>query len=307
MKIAICDDLRFDRTLLCEYILQYAKNNFINIEVVEFDSGEEMLSSFLEEKYKIVFLDIYMKGIDGVEVAEKIRETDEDCKIIFTTSSVDHKGEGFEVAATHYLIKPITYKRVEQALNRCKKVLAFDAQYVELPLGKETVKINLRDILYVEAVRNGVVINTEYEEYKIHMPMVYINRLYLKPDKQVEDIEVEFDEQIQQIIHYINGNLSGDLSITALSEKFYINKYYLMHKFKANTGFSIHSYVNNKRLQKSAALIKEGKSPSDAAGECGFNDYSNFVRTFSKMYGMSPRKYCKSALEHPVNSFQVEG
>ncbi|EGD49498.1 two component transcriptional regulator, LytTR family [Ruminiclostridium papyrosolvens DSM 2782] len=174
MKIAICDDLRFDRTLLCEYILQYAKNNFVNIEVVEFDSGEEMLTSFLEEKYKIVFLDIYMKGIDGVEVAEKIRETDEDCKIIFTTSSLDHKGEGFEVAATHYLIKPITYKRVEQALNRCKKILAFDAKYIELPLGKETVKIRLRDIMYIEAVRNGIVITTEIEEYKIHMPMAKI-------------------------------------------------------------------------------------------------------------------------------------
>ncbi len=174
MKIAVCDDLRFDRTLLCEYILQYAKNNFINIEVVEFDSGEEVLSSFSQEKYKIVFLDIYMKGIDGVEVAERIRETDEECKIIFTTSSVDHKGEGFEVAATHYLIKPITYNRVEQALNRCKKVLAFDAQYVELPCGKETVKIILRDILYVEAVRNGVIITTELEEYKIHMPMAKI-------------------------------------------------------------------------------------------------------------------------------------
>ncbi len=174
MKIAICDDLRFDRTLLCEYIMQYAKNTFINIEVVEFDSGEQMLSSFSEEKYKIVFLDIYMKGIDGVEVAERIRETDEDCKIIFTTSSIDHKGEGFEVAATHYLIKPITYKRVEQALNRCKKVLAFDAQYVELPFGKESVKINLKDILYVEAIRNGVIIITEQEKYKIHMPIAKI-------------------------------------------------------------------------------------------------------------------------------------
>ncbi|AEY67037.1 AraC family transcriptional regulator [Clostridium sp. BNL1100] len=149
---------------------------------------------------------------------------------------------------------------------------------------------------------SGILANALFVQF-----MVYINRLYLKPDKQVEDIEVEFDEQIQKVIHFINANLSGDLSIATLSERFYINKYYLMHKFKANTGFSIHSYVNNKRLQKSAALIKAGKSPSDAAGECGFNDYSSFVRTFSKMYGMSPRKYSKSTLEHPINSFQVEG
>ncbi|ACL75529.1 AraC family transcriptional regulator [Ruminiclostridium cellulolyticum] len=149
---------------------------------------------------------------------------------------------------------------------------------------------------------SGILANALFVQF-----MVYINRLYLKPDKQVEDIEVEFDEQIQKVIHFINENLSDDLSIAALSERFYINKYYLMHKFKANTGYSIHSYVNNKRLQKSADLIKSGKSPSYAAGECGFNDYSSFLRSFSKMYGMSPRKYYKSTLEHPVNSFQVEG
>lgn len=149
---------------------------------------------------------------------------------------------------------------------------------------------------------SGILANALFVQF-----MVYINRLYLKPDKHVEDIEVEFDEQIQKVIQFINGNLSEDLSIATLSERFYINKYYLMHKFKANTGYSIHSYVNNKRLQKSADLVRSGKSPSEVAGECGFNDYSSFVRTFSKMYGMSPRKYYKSTIENPVNSFQVEG
>ncbi|HEX2924670.1 MAG TPA: AraC family transcriptional regulator [Ruminiclostridium sp.] len=149
---------------------------------------------------------------------------------------------------------------------------------------------------------SGILANALFVQF-----MVYINRLYLKPDKHVEDIEVEFDEQIQKVIHFINANLAEDLSIAVLSEKFYINKYYLMHKFKANTGYSIHSYINNKRLQKSADLIKSGKTPSDAAGECGFNDYSSFVRIFSKLFGMSPRKYYKSTLEHTGNSFQVEG
>lgn len=174
MKIAICDDLRLDRALLSQYIMQYAKNSLINIEVIEFDSGEELLSAFLIEKFKILFLDIYMKGINGVTVAERIRETDEYCKIIFTTSSVDHKGDGFEVAATHYLIKPITYDRVEQALNRCKQVLASDAQYIELPFGKDNIRVNLRDILYIEAIRNGVIVNTGIEEYKIHTSMAKI-------------------------------------------------------------------------------------------------------------------------------------
>ncbi|MHB8062461.1 MAG: AraC family transcriptional regulator [Ruminiclostridium sp.] len=137
--------------------------------------------------------------------------------------------------------------------------------------------------------------------------MVYINRLQLKPDKHIENIEIEFDEQIQKVIQYINSNLESDLNIAALSARFYVNKYYLMHKFKNNTGYSIHSYVNNKRMQKCVTSIKAGVSPSQAATECGFNDYSSFVRAFSKMFGASPRNYYKAAIIANDKMFQVEG
>ncbi|MDF2988501.1 MAG: transcriptional regulator, AraC family [Eubacterium sp.] len=137
--------------------------------------------------------------------------------------------------------------------------------------------------------------------------MVYVNRLQLKPDKHAERIEVEYDEQIQKVIQYINSNLDEDLSISSLAAMFYINKYYLMHKFKSNTGYSIHSYVNNKRMQKSAELIKAGTAPSEAAVQCGFNDYSSFVRAFSKMFGASPTKYYKALVSANDKVFPVEG
>lgn len=137
--------------------------------------------------------------------------------------------------------------------------------------------------------------------------MVYINRLHMQDDNHNKNIEVEFDELIQSIIKYINANLESDLSIASLSSIFYINKFYLMHKFKDNTGYSIHSYVNNKRMQKCANAIKTGTSPSLAASECGFNDYSSFVRAFSKMFGVSPRKYYKNTIKQNDRLFQVEG
>ncbi len=137
--------------------------------------------------------------------------------------------------------------------------------------------------------------------------MVYINRLHLSPDKHVESIEVEFDEQIQKVIQFINSNLESDLSIANLAGRFFINKYYLMHKFKDNTGYSIHNYIINKRMQKSAEYIKMGISPSDAASKCGFNDYSSFVRAFSKMFGSSPKKYYKAGITSQDKLFQVEG
>lgn len=146
---------------------------------------------------------------------------------------------------------------------------------------------------------SGILCNALFVEF-----MVYINRLRINPDEHVDNIEVQFDEQIQKIIKYINSNIGSDLSIDALSKTFYINKYYLMHKFKANTGCSIHSYVNNKRIQRCAAYIKDGLSPADAASKCGFNDYSNFVRAFSKMFGFPPREYCKNQVEEIDNKNQ---
>ena len=177
MKIAICDDNKFDRALLSEYILQYAENTMSIVELVEFGCGEELLSAFTKEQFKILFLDIYMTGINGVAVAEKIRETDEECKIIFTTSSLEHKSDGFEVAATHYLVKPITYEQVGKALNRCKKVLNSNARCIELTVNKEIIKIRLKDIYCIEAMRNGAVITTRLETLRVHYSMTSMEEL----------------------------------------------------------------------------------------------------------------------------------
>ena len=66
-----------------------------------------------------------------------------------------------------------------------------------------------------------------------------------------------------------------------------------MHKFKACTGYTLHNYINNKRLIKANELIRNGISMSEAAQQCGFNDYSSFVRAFKRQFGLSPKNYLK--------------
>ena len=95
LNIAICDDLSADRQKIKEYLLRYSRENLLDIQIFEFDGGEELLSGFLFSSFKIVFIDIYLNGISGVETAYKIREADKDCSIIFTTSSVDYRADGF--------------------------------------------------------------------------------------------------------------------------------------------------------------------------------------------------------------------
>lgn len=124
--------------------------------------------------------------------------------------------------------------------------------------------------------------------------MVYMNRLFLKNKIDDYEIDVEYDKHIVDIIEYIGNNLNGELSIEKISSTFYINKYYLMHKFKEQTGFTLHNYIQQKRLLYAVSLIRNGAQISTVYLECGFGDYSSFVRAFKKMFELSPKNYYKA-------------
>jgi AraC-like DNA-binding protein/mannose-6-phosphate isomerase-like protein (cupin superfamily) len=123
--------------------------------------------------------------------------------------------------------------------------------------------------------------------------MIYLNRLFLGYSLDSSANDIEYDERIGKIIDYINANLDRELSIDVLSARFFISKYYLMHKFKKQTGYTVHNYVLKKRLIKSAQLIKKGAQVTETCALCGFGDYSNFERAFRKEFGLSPKGYYK--------------
>jgi len=127
--------------------------------------------------------------------------------------------------------------------------------------------------------------------------IVYVNRLFLGADDQRETNDIEYDEAIATILNYINENLKEALSIESIAERFYMSKYYLMHKFKAQTGYTVHNYILQKRLILAKELIKKGKAVTEVYMECGFSDYSNFIRAFRNNYGVSPKKYYKIIME----------
>lgn len=121
--------------------------------------------------------------------------------------------------------------------------------------------------------------------------MVRINRLFLamETEKNLED--VRYDQRIESILIYINDHLDSDLSIDELSSRFYLNKYYLMHLFKLETGYTLYSYIQKKRAIQAAELLLKGKQAGEVCSLCGFEDYSTFVRTFKKEFHLSPKQY----------------
>ncbi|HGG0416982.1 AraC family transcriptional regulator [Clostridium botulinum] len=124
--------------------------------------------------------------------------------------------------------------------------------------------------------------------------MVYLNRLFMNNTNHIEKNDIEYDKQIEEIINYIKENLQKNLSIDTLSSKFFINKYYLMHKFKSQTGYTLHKYIQQKRLAFSKSLIIKGHKITEVYIKCGFGDYSSFIRAFKKAYGISPKDYYKN-------------
>lgn len=102
--------------------------------------------------------------------------------------------------------------------------------------------------------------------------------------------------QAEQILAYIDSNLQDSLSIEDLSNHFFLSSSYLSRIFKNATGTTINKYITARRISRAKALLTTGLSVGETAELCGFHDYSNFLKTFSKAVGITPKKYAAQSL-----------
>lgn len=154
------------------------------------------------------------------------------------------------------------------------------------------IKTNLKELeeaIESDAFGSEILKNALFIEF-----MVRINRLFLSMDMDKGLDDIKFDARVEAILEFINANLDSDLSVDYLSNKFYLNKYYLMHLFKNETGYTLYNYIQKKRAIQAADYIKKGIQAGEVCSLCGFADYSTFVRTFKKEFNLSPKQYYKS-------------
>lgn len=152
LKIAICDDSLQDATRLQE-ILQA-----INIPhtVQNFSSGEEFLKSFQPNIYDILFIDIFMNTLTGIDVATRVRQLDEKIQLAFTTTSKDHALESYRLRALKYLEKPVEATEVQEMLSLTLATFSL-APKINLLIDSKYEDIFLEDIIYFE--QQGHIIN----------------------------------------------------------------------------------------------------------------------------------------------------
>lgn len=96
------------------------------------------------------------------------------------------------------------------------------------------------------------------------------------------------DAKIVSILQYLNLHLTEPLSIDDLASRFYISKYHMMRRFREETGYTVHSYLAEKRLLLARQLLKEGGAVTEVCEQVGYQDYSTFARAYRQMFGNSP-------------------
>lgn len=122
--------------------------------------------------------------------------------------------------------------------------------------------------------------------------LIGVNRDILRSRTAQEETDsYRMDPKIEEILKYIAAHLNEELTVESLAKRFYLSRYYLMHRFKAVSGYTVHQYISQKRLLRAGELIRSGTPVMKAAEQAGFSEYSTFLRAFQNTFHVSPRDF----------------
>ncbi|MCM1126852.1 MAG: LytTR family DNA-binding domain-containing protein [Lachnospiraceae bacterium] len=199
-QFALCDDEPADLAYVRDRIWRWAKRQCVEVNIREFPSAESFLFAYEEEKnFDVLFLDIEMGKINGVELAKKIRERDKCIQIVFVTGYMEYISEGYDVEALHYLLKPLEEEKLELVLQRAVERIGIQERALFLQNAGETVRIPFHEIRWVEVRKNYVTLHGQ-EEYSRKCPL--------------HEIQKELDQRFFQTHRSYVANLSYVNKIT---------------------------------------------------------------------------------------------
>ena len=159
-KIAICDDADADRHYILNRVRAWASSAGHTVDIEDFPSAESFLFRYAEESdYDILLLDVEMGGMDGVTMAKELRKTNDTVQIIFITGYSDYISEGYEVAALHYLMKPVKEEKLCEVLDRAAEKLAKNERVLHFEAGGEMLRVPMYQIRYAEVRGNYVTLH----------------------------------------------------------------------------------------------------------------------------------------------------
>lgn len=170
-QIAVCDDSSDDSQYISGLVNEWAQTANVPVHIDTFSSAEAFLFHYAENKnYHILLLDIEMGEMDGVTLAKTLRKENETLQIIFTTGYSDYISEGYEVAALHYLMKPVKKEKLFSVLERASEKLSKNEKVLTFDVSGEIFRVPVYQIRYAEVSLNYITIHAK-EDITVKMPL----------------------------------------------------------------------------------------------------------------------------------------
>lgn len=161
VKICICDDSSEERAFINVLVREWSRQTGTDVSVSEFPTAEAFLFEYEDLVPDVLLLDIEMPGMNGVELAKRLREGNKLIQIVFITGFSDYIAEGYEVAALHYLLKPVSPQKLFSTLDRALEKQETDGRKIVLETTTETVQLLLCEIRYIEVIKNYITVYAE--------------------------------------------------------------------------------------------------------------------------------------------------
>lgn len=261
-KVLVAEDELIERMVLCKTLRKHLGEL---CDIFESKNGREALEVFQREQPQIAILDIEMPGINGLEVARKIRESGRDCAIMFLTGfdKFSYAKQAISVRALEYLLKPYNEQEliyaVEEAMQHASRFAKQEAQKESksenLPLPKEEGNESIRLSLIREDIRT-----------------------------------------------YIGKNYQNDISMQSAAQVMGYSEAYFCKLFKQCFHVNFSAYLNEYRIDKAKVMMADPRiNIKDISTACGYSDSNYFARVFKRITGQTPSDYRLAAAEKALN------
>lgn len=158
--IAVVDDSPGDREWLAQKLAVYMAQQRLAYTLSTFASGEDFLAALPTARFAIVFMDIYLGGISGIDAAQALRGLDKDCKLVFLTTSADFMRQGFALNSAHYLLKPVQDEDFYQAMENCRVQRQVQVPALLVQSGGQTLEVPTTEIQYLEVQQRTSLLHT---------------------------------------------------------------------------------------------------------------------------------------------------
>lgn len=171
ITVAICEDVAAESKYLSGLLQKWEQRGGHNLHVSSFISAEQFWTAYEDGFHPdLLLLDVEMPGQNGIQLAKKLRLFRNDMPLVFITGYSDYMSEGYDVAALHYLLKPVSEQTLERVLNRALEQLQHQRKFLLCAVDGMMQKIYCDEIQYIEVLSHTVTIHGDGgKDYTLHM------------------------------------------------------------------------------------------------------------------------------------------